>query len=84
MPSLSPVLRRAAAVAAGCALAVTMTGGPASATGKLGHMFTYTYYSSSAHTGEPVGGYVYGYCPSYFSSTWGVRTAYFTSTVEEC
>jgi hypothetical protein len=66
MPSLSPVLRRAAALAAGCALAVTMTSGPASATGKLGHIFTYTY------------------CPSYFSSSWGVRTAYSTSTIEDC
>ena len=80
----SSFLRRAAVVAAGCALAVTTTGGAASATGKLGHVFTTTYYASADHSGQPVGGFVYGYCPNYFSSTWGTRTSYSTMTIDDC
>ena len=78
------ILRRAAVVVAGCALAVAVPTGDASATGKLGHMFTYTYYATADHSGQPIGGYVYGYCPSYFSSSWGTRSTYSTLTIDDC
>ena len=52
--------------------------------GKLGNEFRYTYYSSAAHTGTPVGGWTYGYCPSYFSTSWGTRTSYFIMSEEAC
>jgi len=54
------------------------------AAGKLGNQFTYTYYSTAAHTGAPVGGWTFGYCPSYFSNSWGTKTAYFVSSEESC
>jgi hypothetical protein len=52
--------------------------------GKLGNEFTDTYYANAALTGEPVGGFTYGYCPTYFSSSWGTRTVYFVSSEEPC
>jgi hypothetical protein len=52
--------------------------------GKLGNQFTYTYYATAAHTGAPVGGWTFGYCPSYFSDSWGTRTSYFVSSEEAC
>ena len=52
--------------------------------GKLGNQFTYTYYANAAHTGAPVGEWTYGYCPSYFSNSWGTRTTYFVSSEEAC
>jgi hypothetical protein len=54
------------------------------AAGKLGNQFTYLYYANAAHTGEPVGEWVFGYCPSYFSHSWGTRTAYVVSSEEAC
>jgi hypothetical protein len=71
------------------AAAITTTGAlPAQAqspaAGKLGNQFTYTYYATAADTGTPVGGWTFGYCPSYFSSSWGTRTAYFVSSEEAC
>jgi hypothetical protein len=44
--------------------------------GRLGTQFTYTYYATAAHTGEAVGEWVFGYCPTYFSDTFGTKTAY--------
>ncbi len=52
--------------------------------GKLGTQFTETYYATSAHTGDPVGEWVYGYCPSYFSHLYGTKTAYFVLSSESC
>jgi len=52
--------------------------------GKLGNEFTYTYYANAAHTGAPVGGWTFGYCPTYFSNSWGTRTSYFVSSEEAC
>lgn len=70
------------------AAAITTTGAlPAQAqsqAGKLGNQFTYTYYTNAAHTGAPVGGWTFGYCPTYFSSSWGTRTSYFLSSEEPC
>lgn len=71
------------------AAAITMTGAlPAQAqspaAGKLGNQFTYTYYSTAADTGTPVGGWTFGYCPSYFSSSWGTKTSYFVTSEEAC
>jgi Family of unknown function (DUF6289) len=76
------------AVALAAALTTTAGALPAQAqspaAGKLGNQFTYTYYSSAAHTGEPVGGWTFGYCPSYFSSSWGTKTTYFVTSEEAC
>jgi hypothetical protein len=52
--------------------------------GKLGNQFTYTYYASAAHTGTPVGKWIFGYCPSYFSESFGTRTSYFVLSEEAC
>ena len=73
------VLAAAAITAAGTLPAQAQ--GPA---GKLGNQFTYTYYATAAHTGEPVGGWTFGYCPTYFSSSWGTRTTYFVTSEEPC
>ena len=54
------------------------------AAGKLGNQFTYTYYSTAAHTGAAVGGWTFGYCPSYFTNSWGTKTSYFVSSEEAC
>jgi hypothetical protein len=54
------------------------------AAGKLGNQFTYTYYSTAALTGAPVGGWTFGYCPSYFTNSWGTKTSYFVSSEEAC
>jgi hypothetical protein len=84
-------LGKRAAFAVALTAAVIMTAGtlPAQAqaqspAGKLGNQFTYTYYATSAHTGEPVGGWTFGYCPSYFSNTWGTKTTYFVTSEEAC
>ena len=70
----------AAAITAGGALPAQAQ----SPAGKLGNQFTYTYYANAAHTGAPVGGLIFGYCPSYFSNSWGTRTSYFISSEEPC
>jgi hypothetical protein len=79
---------RAAFAVALAAAVITTTGAlPAQAqspAGKLGNEFQYTYYANAAHTGAPVGGFTYGYCPSYFSTSWGTRTPYFVSSEEPC
>ena len=82
-------LRNRAVFALMLAAAVTTAGAlPAQAqspaAGKLGNQFTYTYYATAAHTGSPVGGWTFGYCPSYFSSTWGTRTSYFVTSEIPC
>jgi hypothetical protein len=80
-------LRAALAVALAAAAVTTAGVLPAQAqspAGKLGNEFTFTYYANSAHTGEPVGAWTYGYCPSYFSVSWGTRTSYFVSSEEAC
>ncbi len=70
------------------AAVITTAGAPPaqaqSPAGKLGNQFTYTYYATSADTGTPVGGWTFGYCPSYFSNSWGTRTSYFLSSEEAC
>jgi hypothetical protein len=52
--------------------------------GKLDTQFTETYYATSADTGTPVGEWVYGYCPTYFSDMFGTKTAYFVLSSESC
>jgi hypothetical protein len=80
--ALAAVMLAVAAVAtAGTLPAQAQAQGPA---GKLGNEFIYTYYANAAHTGAPVGGFIYGYCPSYFSNSWGTRTPYFVSSEEPC
>jgi hypothetical protein len=64
--------------------ASALPAGAQSAAGKLGNQFTYTYYATAAHSGAPVGGWTFGYCPSYFSDSWGTRTSYFVSSEEAC
>jgi hypothetical protein len=76
---LAVLLAAAAATTAGVLPAQAQS--PA---GKLGNEFTYTYYANAAHTGEPVGGMIFGYCPSYFSNSWGTRTTYFVTSEEAC
>jgi hypothetical protein len=76
----------AAAVLAAAALtaAVASPAQAQSPAGKLGNQFTYTYYATAAHTGEPVGEWIFGYCPSYFSNSWGTKTSYFVTSEEAC
>jgi hypothetical protein len=69
------------------AVALTAAGASpahANAAGKLGTQFTDTYYTNAAHTGEPVGEWVYGYCPTYFSDVYGTKTAYWVLSEESC
>ena len=79
---------RALLTAVLAAAAIATTGAlPAQAqspAGKLGNVFQSTYYANAAHTGAPVGEFTYGYCPSYFSTSWGTRTPYFVSSEEPC
>ena len=74
------------AVVLGAAAITTAVAQPAHASpaGKLGTQFTETYYANAAHTGEPVGEWVYGYCPSYFSDMFGTKTAYSVLSSEAC
>jgi hypothetical protein len=75
-----------AVVLAGAAI-MTVGALPAQAqtpSGKLGTQVTYTYYANAAHTGEPVGEWIFGYCPTYFSDIFGTRTSYFVSSEEAC
>lgn len=75
------------AVVMASAVATTAGALPAQAqspAGKLGNQFTYTYYTSAAHTGASVGGWTYGYCPSYFTVSWGTKTSYFVLSEEAC
>jgi hypothetical protein len=74
------VVVAAAAITAGGALPAQAQ----SPAGKLGNQFTYTYYSNAAHTGAPVGEWTFGYCPTYFSSSWGTRTSYYTTSEQPC
>lgn len=71
----------AASVIATTGVLPAQASGPA---GKLGNEFIFTYYANAALTGAPVGGWTYGYCPSYFSTSWGTRTSYFVSEEESC
>jgi hypothetical protein len=83
----NPGKRAIFAVVLAVAVLTTASALPAraqSAAGKLGHQFTYTYYATAAHTGAPVGEWTFGYCPSYFSDSWGTRTSYFVSSEEAC
>jgi hypothetical protein len=73
-----------ALTAAALATAIASPAQAQSPAGKLGNQFTYTYYATAAHTGEPVGEWVFGYCPSYFSNSWGTKTSYFVSSEEAC
>lgn len=83
-------LGRRAAFAAMSAAAVVTTAGalPAQAqspaAGKLGTQFTYTYYTTAAHTGTPVGDWTFGYCPSYFSNLVGTKTSYYVLSEMAC
>lgn len=77
--AVSAVVLAAAITAAGALPAQAQS--PA---GKLGNQFTYTYYANAAHTGAQVGGWTFGYCPTYFSNSWGTRTTYFVSSEEAC
>jgi hypothetical protein len=52
--------------------------------GKLDTQFTDTYYATAALTGSPVGEWVYGYCPTYFSDLFGTKTAYYVLSEESC
>jgi hypothetical protein len=75
------VLTAAAFSAAGVLPAHAQSQTPA---GRLGTQFTYTYYATAAHTGEAVGEWVFGYCPTYFSDTFGTKTAYYVLSEESC
>ena len=77
--SVFAVVLAAAAFTAG-----TLPAQAANPPGKLGNIFTQTYYANAAHTGSPVGGFTYGYCPTYFSNSWGTRTPYFISSEQPC
>lgn len=87
---MSRKLGKRAVFAAVLAAAAITTAGTLSAqaespaAGKLGNQFTYTYYANAAHTGAPVGGWTFGYCPTYFSSSWGTKTTYFVTSEESC
>jgi hypothetical protein len=43
-----------------------------------------TYYANAAHTGQPVGSYIYGWCPNYFTLSSGTRTSYSTTFMLAC
>jgi hypothetical protein len=78
------------AIFAGALAAVAITTAAAvpaqaqSPAGKLGTQFTDTYYATAALTGTPVGEWVYGYCPTYFSDMFGTKTAYYVLSEESC
>jgi hypothetical protein len=71
-------------LAAGITTAGALPAQAQSQAGKLGNEFTYTYYANAAHTGAPVGAFTFGYCPTYFSYSWGTRTAYLVTSEEAC
>jgi len=82
-------LGRRTGLVTGLAAAAVMTAGvlPAQAqspAGKSGNVFTFTYYANAAHTGSAVGQWIYGYCPGYFTNSWGTRTAYSVESEEPC
>lgn len=79
--------RRSALVALAATAVLTAGMLPAQAqspAGKSGNVFTFTYYANAAHTGDPVGQWIYGYCPSYFTNSWGTRTAYQVESEQAC
>jgi hypothetical protein len=79
---------RAALGVALAAAAVAATGVPSAQAQTYRPIGSYEYvtdyYANAAHTGQPVGYYIWGWCPNYFTLSGGTRTAYSTTFELAC
>jgi hypothetical protein len=72
-------LAAAAVAATGVPPAQAQTNRPSNS-----YEFVTDYYANAAHTGQPVGYFIWGWCPNYFTLSGGTSTSYSTTSELGC